>query len=158
MITFGDAIKAAKQGKRIARQGWNGKGLWVYYVPAAAQYNHYLALSDGHTVSTWAPSCSDTLADDWHIREDKPQRFVKKPIEVTAYQWKGHTPDSVLTPFTDASPKAVCCHCGELLSTHAWLIDQQSYVICPNDWIITGTEGEQYPCKPDIFADIYDLA
>lgn len=26
------------------------------------------------------------------------------------------------------------------------------------DWIIRGTAGELYPCKPDIFADIYDPA
>lgn len=24
------------------------------------------------------------------------------------------------------------------------------------DWIITGIEGEQYPCKPDIFLKIYE--
>ncbi len=24
------------------------------------------------------------------------------------------------------------------------------------DWIIRGTKGELYPCKPDIFADIYE--
>jgi hypothetical protein len=25
------------------------------------------------------------------------------------------------------------------------------------DWIITGVKGEKYPCKPDIFAETYDL-
>lgn len=25
------------------------------------------------------------------------------------------------------------------------------------DWIITGVNGEQYPCKPDIFEKTYDL-
>ena len=25
----------------------------------------------------------------------------------------------------------------------------------PGDWIITGVEGEQYPCKPDIFEKTY---
>ncbi len=25
----------------------------------------------------------------------------------------------------------------------------------PGDWIITGVQGEQYPCKPDIFAASY---
>jgi hypothetical protein len=24
------------------------------------------------------------------------------------------------------------------------------------DWIITGLKGEQYPCKPDVFARTYD--
>ena len=26
------------------------------------------------------------------------------------------------------------------------------------DWIITGTKGEMYPCKPDAFAEIYEAA
>ena len=26
----------------------------------------------------------------------------------------------------------------------------------PGDWIITGVNGEQYPCKPDIFEKTYD--
>ena len=27
----------------------------------------------------------------------------------------------------------------------------------PGDYIITGIEGEQYPCKPEIFEKTYDL-
>jgi len=26
----------------------------------------------------------------------------------------------------------------------------------PGDWIVTGIEGEKYPCKPDIFAATYE--
>ena len=26
------------------------------------------------------------------------------------------------------------------------------------DWLITGVNGEQYPCKPDIFAATYESA
>ena len=26
------------------------------------------------------------------------------------------------------------------------------------DWLITGVNGEQYPCKPDIFEKTYELA
>lgn len=25
------------------------------------------------------------------------------------------------------------------------------------DWIITGIKGEQYPCKPDVFEQTYEL-
>lgn len=28
--------------------------------------------------------------------------------------------------------------------------------VTEGDWVITGTRGEQYPCKPDIFKDIYE--
>lgn len=87
-LNFGLAIEALKKGLKVARAGWNGKGMFVYLVPANAYpastaaareffgpdalvpYNAYLALKgvDG-TVSTWAPSCSDALADDWQIVE-----------------------------------------------------------------------------------------
>jgi hypothetical protein len=34
-LDFGEAIKALKQGKRVARAGWNGKGLFIFMqVPA----------------------------------------------------------------------------------------------------------------------------
>jgi hypothetical protein len=85
-MPFGLAIEAVKRGERVARTGWNGKGMFVYFVPANAYpaqtgaakaffgdgalvpYNAYLALKgvDG-TVSTWVPSINDTLADDWSI-------------------------------------------------------------------------------------------
>ena len=26
----------------------------------------------------------------------------------------------------------------------------------PGDWLITGVNGEQYPCKPDIFEKTYE--
>jgi hypothetical protein len=28
----------------------------------------------------------------------------------------------------------------------------------PGDWIITGVAGENYPCKPDTFAQLYTPA
>lgn len=30
--------------------------------------------------------------------------------------------------------------------------------VSPNDWVITGVKGERYPCKPDIFEQLYDPA
>jgi hypothetical protein len=33
-MTFGQAIERLKAGKRVARAGWNGKGMFLYYVPA----------------------------------------------------------------------------------------------------------------------------
>lgn len=87
-LDFGLAIVAAKAGKKIARVGWNGNGMFVYYVPAAAytpmteigkeiaglgvenkvQYREYLALKTAQgDVATWAPSGSDSLAEDWVI-------------------------------------------------------------------------------------------
>lgn len=87
-LNFGTVLHALKAGKRVARAGWNGKGMFVYVVPAnsypaqtgAAKaffgedgmvpYNAYLALKGADdTVSTWAPSGSDALAEDWLIVE-----------------------------------------------------------------------------------------
>lgn len=83
---FGSAVYLLEQGKRVARAGWNGAGMYVYYVPAASYpvernnletmgghfendmvpYREYLALKTAQgDVATWAPSCSDALAKDW---------------------------------------------------------------------------------------------
>lgn len=86
-MTFGLAIEAMKRGAKVARAGWNGKGMFVYYVPAnrypvqtgAAKshfgegamvpYNAYMAIKNvDNTVSTWVPSVNDVLADDWSIQ------------------------------------------------------------------------------------------
>lgn len=85
-LTFGQALKALKRGERVARAGWNGKGMFIYYVPANAYpaqtgvakayfgedakvpYAAYLAIKNvNETVSTWAPSISDCLSEDWCI-------------------------------------------------------------------------------------------
>jgi hypothetical protein len=87
-MTFGQAIEAMKAGQKVARSGWNGKGMFVYYVPAnsypvqtgAAKshfgegamvpYNAYMAIKNvNETVSTWVPSVNDVLSDDWSIVE-----------------------------------------------------------------------------------------
>ena len=87
-LTFGDALQALKAGKRVARAGWNGKGMFVYYVRAAAYlaqsaaaieyfgknayvpYAPYLALKGvDERVSTWVPSINDVLAEDWVVLE-----------------------------------------------------------------------------------------
>lgn len=87
-LSFGMAIEALKLGERVARSGWNGAGQFVYLVPASSYpaqtaiakayfgadamvpYRAYLALKTAQgDVATWAPSCSDALADDWQIVE-----------------------------------------------------------------------------------------
>lgn len=85
-LNFGQALDAIKAGKRIARTGWNGRGMFVYLVPPASYpvqtgaakahfgagamvpYNAYMAIKnvDG-TVSTWVPSVNDCLAVDWGV-------------------------------------------------------------------------------------------
>ncbi len=87
-LNFGAAIEAAKQGKKVARKGWNGAGMFAYIVPANSYpasteamkkhfkgelipYRAYWALKTAQEdVATWAPSGSDSLAEDWTILED----------------------------------------------------------------------------------------
>lgn len=87
-MNFGLAIEAAKQGKKIARAGWNGKGMFLYYVPAAAYppatdvakeafggqnvpYGAYIAMKTAQgNVVPWLASQTDMLADDWYIVEE----------------------------------------------------------------------------------------
>lgn len=82
-IDFGSAVNILKAGGKVARKGWNGKGMFVYYVPSGAYpartgaakdhygdtlvpYNPYLAIKNvDDTVSTWVPSINDVLATDW---------------------------------------------------------------------------------------------
>jgi len=32
-LNFGDAIKALKEGKKVTRKGWNGKGMFLWLKP-----------------------------------------------------------------------------------------------------------------------------
>ena len=34
LVAFGIALEAIKQGKRAAREGWNGKGMFIFMRPA----------------------------------------------------------------------------------------------------------------------------
>lgn len=87
-MDFGAAISALKIGSKVGRAGWNGKGMFVYLVPAASYpaqtgaaksyfgdgamvpYNAYFAIKNvDETVSTWVPSINDCVATDWQIVE-----------------------------------------------------------------------------------------
>ena len=87
-LSFGLAIEALKLGDRVARAGWNGKGMFVYLVPenacpaqtdaakshfgegALVPHNAYMAIKNvNNTVSTWVPSVNDVLSEDWQIVE-----------------------------------------------------------------------------------------
>lgn len=95
-MTFGQAIEAMKQGKKVARKGWNGKGMWLCvplcdgpkYIPATgiwgkpnAEYAEqnggtvkvmpYITMkaADGSIVMGWLASQTDMLSNDWIIVE-----------------------------------------------------------------------------------------
>lgn len=94
-LDFGKAIEALKLGKRVARNGWNGKGLFVFMqIPSVIdsdiiprmqslpqsvkdefvrrggdiKYSSQMALvNPDNSINGWTPSSSDTLAIDWII-------------------------------------------------------------------------------------------
>ncbi len=94
-LTFGLAIEALKLGKKVSREGWNGKGMFIFkQVPAnigldiipkmtsvpqsvkdtmieREQHLNYrnqcvIVDKDGN-VDNWAPSISDVFSEDWII-------------------------------------------------------------------------------------------
>jgi len=77
-LTFGDAIAALKNGKRVARSGWNGKGMWLaMQVPDAHSKMTlpyiYIEYPEGHPAYPsgsrvpWLASQTDMLTEDWII-------------------------------------------------------------------------------------------
>jgi len=86
-MNFGDAINLMKSGWSVGRQGWNGKGMFLYYVPggvypaqtdvakrrigATVEYLPYIAMKTAQgPVVPWLASQTDVLSDDWEVYED----------------------------------------------------------------------------------------
>ena len=72
MFDFGEAIKALKAGGRVARAGWNGKGMWLeLQVPDEHSKMSlpyiYMKTADGKLVP-WLASQTDVLATDWSLQ------------------------------------------------------------------------------------------
>ena len=79
MMDFGDAIRALKQGKRVARQGWNGKGMWLVLLYPESDMHRSPAgtypmlkcigikTADNLVQPGWLASQTDMLAEDWSL-------------------------------------------------------------------------------------------
>lgn len=77
-MDFSEALKRAKAGEKIAREGWNGKGLFVmaqFPDEHSKMGNPYLyidATALGGELNPWVPSQTDLFAEDWvAINESK---------------------------------------------------------------------------------------
>ena len=74
-MNFGNALNGLKTGHKVARQGWNGKGLWLeLQVPDAHSkmtlpyiYINYPndAINTPGARVPWLASQTDLLAEDW---------------------------------------------------------------------------------------------
>lgn len=92
-MTFGHAIEAMKKGCKVARKGWNGKGMYIWIMPGSTVEcqdivdPHLKAINDanggvitflgsirmktamGEVLTGWLASQTDVLAEDWQIVE-----------------------------------------------------------------------------------------
>lgn len=71
MVSFGDAIRALKNGHRVTRAGWNGKGMWLALQRPDIGSKMtlpfiYMKTADDQLVP-WLASQTDVLADDWMV-------------------------------------------------------------------------------------------
>lgn len=88
-MNFGDALAALKRGERVARHGWNGKGMFLFLVPGSQfqvnrppllgiypegttiNYHAHIDMKTAQdTVVPWLASQTDVLAEDWAIAEE----------------------------------------------------------------------------------------
>lgn len=91
-MNFGQALENLKRGHRVCREGWNGKGMFLYLNPASdvvvsegrpmasgipvgtpVHCNPYIMMKTADvniTVVPWLASQTDILADDWIVLTD----------------------------------------------------------------------------------------
>ena len=85
-MPFGLAVEAVKKGHKVARSGWNGKGMFLFLVPGSTfkvnrapllgiypegteiNYHAHIDMKTADDkVVPWLASQTDVLADDWYI-------------------------------------------------------------------------------------------
>jgi hypothetical protein len=105
-------------------------------------------------------------------------KYRKKPVVIEATQWfkngdhpldnscpisptnhhlsEGEVVRYYRHPSVDGTDK--CNYCDNIFHNHGWIDTLEGgHIVCPGDFIITGVQGEHYPCKPDIFEKTYEL-
>ena len=87
-MNFSEALELLKEGKRVARSNWNGKGMFVFLVPGSTFKVSRLPLLGIYPEGTeinycphidmktaddkivpWVISQTDIMADDWFVVE-----------------------------------------------------------------------------------------
>jgi hypothetical protein len=97
-------------------------------------------------------------------------KYRKKPVVIDATKWQknGDHPEDGPVAGEGAvvgryrAPRGLaalgeCQLCDWDMDAHGWIDSYEGgHIVCPGDWIITGVEGEHYPCKPSVFAATYE--
>jgi hypothetical protein len=80
-MDFGKALENLKNGNRVCREGWNGKGMWLLLQrpDENSKMTHpyiYIEYPVGHAAYPngsrvpWLASQTDMMADDWCVLVD----------------------------------------------------------------------------------------
>jgi hypothetical protein len=90
--------------------------------------------------------------------------FRKRGIIIEAHRWwrnGDHPDDGVnrneglvvhLYRRPDIDAETVCGTCGYMMKEHGWIdAENNGYIVCPGDWIVTDRDYGYYPCKPERF-------
>ena len=80
--SFSWSLLRLKEGAKVQRKGWNGKGMWIAVYKQPSQIPLKVGVFDGvidcpmlfiktvkGTLNTWVPSISDLFAEDWEVVE-----------------------------------------------------------------------------------------
>ncbi len=97
LFSFSVAIECLKDGSKLSRQGWNGKGLfislqvpdahskmtrpYIYITTPAGSTYQFMGERVGETNSSeqrvpWLCSQTDLMAEDWYVVKDEPSEEV----------------------------------------------------------------------------------
>ena len=85
-MTFSKALEALKEGKKVARAGWDGKNMFVFLVPGSVfkvnrapllgiypegteiNYHAHIDMKTADDqIVPWLASQTDILAEDWVV-------------------------------------------------------------------------------------------
>ena len=109
-VCFGQALEALKRGKKVFREGWNGKNMWLVHIQPMLMmtvYPDYSNKSDEQVqlpslpyigmktaddkFVPWLASQTDMLACDWCIMGEEEKRpypdRIPVPENIKFYRW-----------------------------------------------------------------------
>ena len=77
-MNFGQALERLRAGHRVAREGWNGEGMWLeFHFPDAGGLMTlpyiYMKTVQGDLVP-WVASQTDLLLGDWFVCSQKSKK------------------------------------------------------------------------------------
>ena len=113
LVSFGKAIEALKEGKRVTRVGWNGKGMFIFMRPAGEIHIHTLV----YNIDTIPNSVKEFYKQD--IIDENNQEIPKKELS-----------DTDTVKFT----AYLCMKAADGTIVNGWLASQTD--ILAEDWII----------------------